>query len=135
MKNDTESGVTLLESLLVVVVLGSIVILLANIPNAIGLIQKSGHLSLAREIAAKELEDRRSVSYQNLVNDTVAVSDPRISTLFKGSGEVLVEDCSESICTNSEDVKHVKVTVSWEENSKMQQIILETLIGDGGLNQ
>lgn len=131
----SESGVSLLESLLVVVVISSIVILLANIPNALGLIRKSSHLSQAREIAAKELEDKRLVSYGNLVNDTIAISDPRISILPNGNGEVLVEDCDPLICTNSESIKHVKITVSWEENNKPQQITLETLIGEGGLNQ
>lgn len=133
MKN--ESGVSLLESLLVVVVISSIVILLANIPNALGLIQKSRHLSLAREIAAKELEDKRLVSYGNLVNDTIAISDPRISLLPNGNGEALVEDCDPLICTNSESIKHVKVTITWNEINKPQSINLDTFIGEGGLNQ
>lgn len=130
-----ESGVSLVESLLVVVTISSIVILLANIPNALSLIQKSRHNSLAREIAAKQLEDKRLVNYANLVNDTTAISDPMTSNLPGGSGEVLVEDCDASICTNSENVKHIKVTVKWQENNKPQQISLDTLIGEGGLNQ
>lgn len=130
-----EKGVSLIESLLMVVIISVIVLLMANLPNAMGLIQKSRHLSLAREIAAKALEDKRSVSYANLVNDTTVVSDPRITMLPQGAGEVLVEDCAQEICTNLENIKHVKITINWRENNKDQSISLDTFIGEGGLNQ
>lgn len=130
-----EKGVSLIESLLVVVIISVIVLLMANLPNAMGLIQKSRHLSLAREIAAKALEDKRSISWANLVNDTTSVSDPRVTLLPQGTGEVLIEDCEQQICTNSENIKHLKVSVSWQENSKDQKITLDTFIGEGGLNQ
>ena len=130
-----EKGVSLIESLLVVVIISVIVLLMANLPNAMGLIQKSRHLSLAREIAAKALEDKRSISYANLVNDTTLVSDPRVTMLPKGAGEVLVEDCAQQICTNSENIKHLQVSVSWKENTKDQKVTLDTFIGEGGLNQ
>ena len=130
-----QAGVSLIESLLVVVIISVIVLLMANLPNAMGLIQKSRHLSLAREIAAKALEDKRSISYANLVNDTTPVADPRISLLPQGSGQVLVKDCDVLICTKSENIKHVKVSVSWKENNKPQKVTLDTFIGEGGLNQ
>lgn len=130
-----EKGVSLIESLLVVVIISVIVLLMANLPSAMGLIQKSKHLSLAREIAAKQLEDKRSINYANLVNDTTAVSDFRVSLLPQGAGEVLIEDCAATICTNSENIKQVKVTVSWVDNNKTQTVSLDTFIGEGGLNQ
>lgn len=130
-----EKGVSLIESLLVVVIISVIVLLMANLPNAMGLIQKSRHLSLAREIAAKALEDKRSVSFANLVNDTTALSDPRVTMLPQGAGEILIEDCAQEICTNSENIKHLKVSVSWKENTKDQKVTLDTFIGEGGLNQ
>ena len=131
----SQTGVSLIESLLVVVIISVNVLLMANLPNARGLIQKSRHLSLAREIAAKALEDKRSISWANLVNDTTSVSDPRVTLLPQGTGEVLIEDCEQQICTNSENIKHLKVSVSWQENSKDQKITLDTFIGEGGLNQ
>lgn len=109
--------------------------LMANLPNAIGLIGRSRHLGLAREIAAKQIEDKRATSYINLVNDTSSVSDPRMALLPTGSGQVLVEDCDLSICTNSENIKQITVTINWMENSKQQSVSLKTLIGEGGLNQ
>lgn len=130
-----EKGVSLIESLLVVVVVGTIVVLMANIPNAMGLISKSRQLSLAREIASKQIEDKRAINYVNLVNDSLPISDSRINFLPKGSGTVMVEDCDPGICTNSENIKQVTVTINWSENNKNQSISLKTFIGEGGLNQ
>ncbi len=130
-----ESGVSLIESLLVVAVTGSLVFLLAAIPNAMMLLTKSRHLSLAREIAVKQLEDKRTISYSNLVNDSSPVNDTRLSLLPEGNGTVIVEDCSFSICTNEEQAKQITVNVSWKENSKAQNITLKTIIGAGGINQ
>lgn len=130
-----ESGVSLIESLLVVVIIGSIVFLIASIPNALMLIGKAKHVSLAREIAVKQIEDKRMVSYANLVNDSSPLSDSRLSLLPEGAGTVAVEDCSPSVCTNGEHIKQVIVAVSWQDNRKAQNITLRTMIGEGGINQ
>ena len=108
---------------------------LLNIPNALTLVGKSKHMSLAKEIASKQIEGKRNISYENLVNDTTAISDSNISLLPNGSGTVVVEDCDPTICTNSENIKKVTVTVLWKDNNKNQSIILNTLIGEGGVNQ
>lgn len=128
-------GVSLIETLLVVVTLSAVTFLIANIPNAFNLINKSKHLSTAREIAAKVIEDKRSLSFANLVNDNSAILDLRINLLPQGSGTVVVEDCSQQICPNLEPVKQVTVTLNWKEGSKQQQISLKTLIGEGGLSK
>lgn len=133
--NRGERGVSLIESLMVVVSVGAIVILMANLPNAMGLVGKSRHLSLAREIAAKQLEDKRAINFANLVSDTTPISDTRISLLPEGSGSVTVSDCDPLICTNGEHLKKIQVTLSWKDNNKVQTISLDTFIGEGGLNQ
>lgn len=129
-----EKGVSLVESLLVVVVVAVMVFLMANLPNAMNLINKSKHLSLAREIASKQIEDKRSLSFTNLANDSADISDSRISLLPGGSGSVVVADCEVQVCTNGEHVKQITVTVNWNDNNKQQTITLKTLIGEGGLN-
>jgi len=129
-----ESGVSLIESLLVVVVVGMLVFLLASIPNSLMLITKSKHVSLAREIAVKQIEDKRTINYTNLVNDSSPINDTRLNLLPQGNGTVAVEDCSPSVCTNGEHIKQVTVTVHWQENS-LQTITLKTMIGEGGINQ
>lgn len=128
-------GASLIESLLVVVMLGIIVVLMANLPNAFTLMSKSRHLSLAREIAAKQIEDKRGISYINLVNGTTNISDSSLSLLSNGSGTITVEDCNASICTNSEHIKKITVTLNWKDNNKNQTVSLNTFIGEGGLNQ
>lgn len=134
-----EKGVSLLESLLVVVILGIMAVLLANIPNALGLITKSRHLSLAREIASKQIEDKRATNYANLADDASPISDSRISLLPQGNGSLLVESCNSEtnpqVCPNGEQLKIITVTITWKENNKNQSVSLKTLIGEGGLNQ
>lgn len=131
----SQKGVSLIESLLIIVFAGIIVLLLANIPNALGLINKSSHLSLAKEIATKQVEDKRGISYANLSNDNSPIVDSRINLLPSGSGNVVVEDCNASICTNGEHIKQLVVTISWKENNKNQTFTLKTFIGEGGINQ
>lgn len=130
-----ESGVSLIESLLVVVVIGVLVFLLASIPNSLMLITKSRHASLAREIAVKQIEDKKTINYTNLVNDNSPVNDTRLSLLPQSGGTVVVEDCLVAICTNGEHIKQITVTVNWQDNNKSQEVILKTMIGEGGINQ
>lgn len=130
-----QRGVSLIEALLVIVIVGSLVFLLANLPNALGLISKSKHLSLAREIAVKQIEDKRSINYSNLVNDNSPIADSRLSLLPQGSGVIEVTDCDPQICTNGENIKQVQVEVSWKDNNKTQKITLKTMIGKEGINQ
>ncbi len=110
MKN--ERGVSLIESLLVVVVLGSIVFLISSIPNSLMLVGKSRHASLAREIAVKQIEDKRNISYVNLVNDNSPIIDSRLSLMPEGLGSVVVSDCDPVICTNGENIKQVKLQLT-----------------------
>lgn len=130
-----QRGSSLVELLLVLVVISSTVFLIGNIPNALTLVGKSKHISLAQEIASKQIEAKRNISYENLVNDTATINDSNISLLPNGSGLVVVEDCDLSICTQSENIKKVTVTVTWKDNNKNQSIILNTLIAQGGVNQ
>lgn len=132
---NSEKGVSLIESLLVVVVVASIVFLISSLPNALTLVSKSKHLSLAREIAAKQIEDKRMISYDNLVSDNSPISDSRLNLLSQGSGVVIVEDCNLEICNLGEEIKQVTAEVTWQDNNKPQSVILKTMISKGGLNQ
>lgn len=135
----SQKGTTLVEILLVIIVLGASVFLIASLPNALSLITKSEHLSLAREIASKQIEDKRAISYANLSNDSSAIADSRISSLPNGSGITVVEDCVKETypqyCPNDEHIKIITVTVNWKDNNKDQTITLNTFIGEGGINQ
>lgn len=128
------SGFTLVETLLVVFVAGLLIFLMANLPNAFNLISKSKNASLAREIAIKQIEDKRSIGFDNLALGTETISDTRIALLPQAAGSLSVEDCPVEICTNNEQIKLVSVLVTWKENNKEQKVELRTLIGLGGLN-
>lgn len=130
-----QKGSSLVEILLVIVTVTTMVFLIANIPNAINLMNKSKHLSIAREIATKQIEDKRNINYANLVNDASPINDPRLISLPKGAGTITVEDCGLTICTNEEHIKQVTATITWQDNNKTQTTTLKTMIGEGGLNQ
>lgn len=127
-------GVSTIEMLIVIAIVGFLVILIAAIPNSIRLVGKARHNSLVREIINKELEDVRDIGYINLANGTQSVTDQRLSSLPDGGGQTVIEDCDPTICTNSEDVKKVTVTISWKEAGKDENIQVATFIADGGLN-
>lgn len=130
-----QGGSSLIEVLLVLVMLGFLVILMSVLPNAITLIQRSKNLDLGREIAAKQIEDKRQTNFADLANGSTAISDSRLILLPGGSGNLLIEDCGLGICTNSENIKQVTVTINWTERNNPQRISLKTFVGEGGLNQ
>lgn len=127
-------GVSLIELLLVVTTVGFLILLIGNLPNAINLVGRAQRQSLAREIASKQIEDKRAVSFTNLANGTHNVSDSRLTSLRFGVGEVVVSDCDITVCTNGEVAKVVEVIITWQESST-QTVKLSTLISEGGLNQ
>lgn len=130
-----QKGVSIIEITVVLAIIGFLAILVASFPNAMALIGKTRHLSVASEIASKKMEDLRAMQYINLSLGEEEISDPRLGLLPSGSGKVLVEDCYPEICTQSEDTKKVTVTVTWRDYGKDQIVNLTTLISDGGLNQ
>lgn len=132
---NSEIGASFIEIILVVMIISFVVLLIGSIPNAIALMTKSQHLSLAREIASKQVEDKRSTSYANLVNGTNSIDDSRMVSLPKGSGTVTVGDCDPSICTNGEHIKQLTVTITWQDIQQAQTINIKTLIGEGGLDK
>lgn len=127
-----QKGFSLVEILLVLAGVGLLVILLSAFPNSIKLVTWSRQQSLAREIAAKQIEQVREQSYINLAPGTQSFT---VNLLSEGSGEKIIEDCDPTICTNSELVKKVTVLVKWNQEGILRQVKLVTFISQGGLNQ
>ena len=132
-------GFSLPELLLVISAVGFLVLLLGSIPNSINLIGRSRHQSIAREIIAKAIEDKRASAYINLSLGETSINDQRINLLPDGTGKILVEDCNPvnnpAICPNSENVKLITVTVNWKAAGKNQEAKVKTIFAEGGLNQ
>lgn len=128
-----QKGFSLVEIIIVTALVGAIVIIIANIPQAIKLIGTSSNESIAKQIIAEKIESLRSETYDNLANGTTQISDRRLSSLPSSSSSVLVEDCSQSICVNGELVKQVTINVTWKDGDKTKNVTVATLIAKGGL--
>src|SRR3989304_9196904 len=135
--NNHEKGFSLAEILLVLAGVGFLIILLATFPNSIKLVTWSRNQSMAKEIAAQEVEKVREQSYINLAPGTQSLDetdDLRIGLLPEGGGEKVIADCDPAICIQSELVKKVTITINWNEEGNIRQAKLVTFISEGGLN-
>lgn len=130
-------GFSMVEILLSIAGIGFLVILIASLPNSIRLIGGAKYQSLAREIAAKEIESTREQSYINLVDGTQILdktTDPRFALLPSGSGQKTIENCDPQICTQSELVKKIAVRINWTQENDQKKVELVTFVSQGGLN-
>lgn len=125
-------GFSLIETIVGVFIVGLIVIVIGNIPNAINLVTSSQSDSVVREIAAKRMEDVRLAGYANLVNGTTVINDSRIASLENASGFTVISNCAVSMCGNA-PVKEVKITINWSEKSEPKTYQLVTLVAEDGL--
>lgn len=131
------SGFSLIEIIIVTALAGIIIMVISNLAPAVNLIGAGNHESVAKQIMAKQLDDVRSKGFDNLANGSTAITDSRLTSLFKGSGSLLIEDCPNQICTTQQvkdSVKKITVTINWDESGKSKSINIVTLISKGGIN-
>lgn len=128
-----EKGFSLVEVVLVVAIAGLIGLMIGNLPSSAKLVGNSRYESIAKEISSKSIEELRSITYDNLANGTTSISDPRLSSLPNGSGEVTVNDCPVEICTENEQSKLVTVEINWTDAGSARNVRLDTLVSKGGL--
>ena len=126
-------GFSLVEIIIGVFIVGLIVIVINQIPNAINLVTSSQSESKIREVAAKKMEDVRLSGYDNLANGTTPINDSRLGDLANVSAFTVISDCPNQICTGGELVKQIKITISWNENNNPKTYQLTTLVGKDGL--
>lgn len=130
-----KNGFSLIEVIIAVFITGSIVLVIANIPQAIKLITGSQSESKVKEVVAKTIEDLRFSGYDNIANGTTVISDVKLNSLTNVSGNVIISECSADInlCPNGEVAKKVIVTITWNENQEPKRFSITTLIAKGGL--
>lgn len=131
----SEKGVSLVEIILVVIAVAILALLVSALPQSISSIRKSGNISLAREIASKQLELLRKQPYSNLPNGVNNFTDISLSKLPNPTASFEIDDCPENICTLEENAKIVKISVNWMESGRTQNAELVTIISEGGLGQ
>lgn len=129
-----QKGVTLIEVVLVMICVMFLIVIINDIPPSISSINKSRHQDIAKNIVDKELETLRKQGYANLANGLVNFSDPNLTQLTTPTATVDIENCPSNICTLSEKIKNVVVTVTWHESGAIKNVQGTTLIGEGGLN-
>lgn len=130
-----EKGVSLIEIILVAGAVIALTLLLGSVPSAMSSINKSRHNSTAREIAVRQMEQLKRQPYINLAVGVNSFTDANLDKLSSASATYEIKDCSVAICTNDEDIKEVKVTVSWNEGNDPAKLELDTLIYEGGIGQ
>lgn len=130
-----ERGASLIELVLVIAIIGFLVLIINSIPSSIANINRSRHISQARDVASKKLESLRKQGYSSLASGTGSFSDPALSSLPSSSTTYTIEDCPSSVCTNSEHVKQITAVVYWKEGQENKNVSLVTLVGEGGLEQ
>lgn len=132
-----QAGFSLIELILVVFIVGSIILLIINIPNSIKLVGNSKNESIAKAVAIKKIEDLRSLGYSNLGDGETQISDLRLKSIPQGTASYIISPCPSTppdiVCQNNEEIKMVEVKVSWKEEGKVKEFKLTTLISQGGL--
>lgn len=131
MPKSFQKGISLVEIILAILVIGFIVLLITSLPNSLRLVGGSKNETIAKDIVSKKIEGLRSLGYGNFASGPII--DPRTNELPSGSGDVLVEDCPITICTNNEEIKKVAVKVSWSDQGNTKKVEVITFIGKGGL--
>lgn len=128
-----QKGFSLVEIIIGIFIVGLIVIVIGNLPNAINLVTSSQYDSIVREVAAKKMEDVRLTGYDSLVNGTTPINDSRLGSFSGASGFTVVSNCQPSVCGANQLVKEVKITISWSEKGEPKTYQLVTLVGKDGL--
>lgn len=128
-----ERGFSLVEILLVVGAVFCLGLLAASLPPAVSSINRSRHISLAKEVANKQLNTLRQQGFVNLSNGSGSFSSPTLSSLNEVNAVYEVEDCPSEICTHEEKTKKVLVRISWQESGDAKKVELSTLMSEGGI--
>ncbi|MDO8498446.1 MAG: type II secretion system protein [bacterium] len=130
-----EKGSTLVEIILVILMVGFLALLIANLPSSLSSINKSRHTSEAKDIVSRQIENLRKQGFTNLnlTDGETAFPDTDLSNLSSGSAVYKVENCPSEVCQQSEEAKKVTVKVSWNESGDAKSVELVTIVSEGGL--
>lgn len=132
---NSEQGVSLVEIVMVIVALGFLILLIANLPSSFNLISRSRHQSLAKDVALRKIDSLRKQGYSNLVDGVNTFVDNDLVTLSSPSASYVISDCVAPVCTNAELAKQISVVVNWNESGDNKKVELSTIVSSGGLGQ
>lgn len=132
-----QSGASLIELSLVVLVILALALIVANLPSWTASINGSRNYSIAREVSSRQINYLRKNLYaKNLPDGTTVFSDENLAKLPSSSASYSIEECPGGICLDEdEQVKKITVQVNWKEGASDKSLELTTLVGAGGVGQ
>lgn len=132
---NSEKGLTLVEMLITVAIIGiAIITLYLVFIYGIKINQQAKHLALAYQIANQEMETIRNTLFTDLVNQTegnfYSDSSVDLAKLDNGQGTLTIRNYQED-----EDIKEIIINVTWNERGMIKTVTLTTLATSGGISQ
>jgi len=126
-KKNLQSGMSLIEVIVAMVMLASLVALYAAAINTLTVSRRQRYEDLAYHVANTQMETLRATSFASLPSSGT-ISNSLLSSIPSGSGSFTVVDYP-----GYSGMKEMTVTVSWTDN-KSRSVTLKTLAGSGGIN-
>ncbi len=128
-KNRHQDGLTVIEVVITLFIIGVTLVLFAVAANSIVLNKSSKYKEIALRIADQKIQTVRNASFSS-IPASGTFSDPQLSSLPNGQGNITVSDISATL-------KNVAVVVTWTnpKTQGTQQIQIQTYMASGGLGQ
>ncbi len=122
-----QSGMTLIEMLISIAMIGGLIVLYSASFNVIGLTKTMKSENIAYHIANIKIEELRTTTYASLP-PSGSFTDPQLSQLPSGTAAFTVTNYG-----SYTGLKEFVVTVSWNDG-RARSVQLKTLAGTGGIN-
>ena len=128
-------GFSLIEMLLSVLVILALISILFAAAGTFKHTLRSNNQTLATKIATRQIETLKKNGFDALPSlGSSFVSDSDLAKLPSGQEQQIVSvypsNCAPS-CSN--DIRQIKITVSWTEQGGTRNLILETVMSKNGL--
>ena len=123
------TGFTLVELIVGLALTLAALMLFSSVVSTIPLTKTARNQNIAYHIASKKIEELRNTAFASLPASG-NFSDSGLSDLASSTASLLVSDYQ-----GSEDIKEIKVTITWLQEAENKSAAVETLIYNGGINQ
>jgi len=133
MKLGGEGGFTLIELIVTMVVLSGIFLAIFSLFDTLhGVNARANNLTVATEVAQREMELYRNIPYNTINVGTTDVTSALSSYTSLGSTR------SASVVVTQVDargLKQVEVTVNYYDHAIPRKVVLDTLVAQNGMNK
>ncbi len=123
----SESGMTMIEVIISLGMIGALVVLYAAAFNVSVYTKTMRNQNIAYHLASKKIEELRNAPYASLPTSS-SFSDPQLSNIPNSSGNITVANYS-----SYTGLKEIIVRVNWNDG-KARNVSVRTLVGTGGIN-